>query len=95
MARIPPSVSNLGERRNGASRNTLVHRVSAEFNEMPCLLLTRGQARRLFALRADVCDRVLATLVADGTLTRLPDDRFRLSEAVRAVRTDRLRASIA
>ena len=42
---------------------------------MPCLRLTPGQAQRLFGLRADVCARVLAGLVDEGTLTlRVPDE---------------------
>jgi hypothetical protein len=38
--------------------------VAGEFADMPHLRLTRAQARRLFDLRDDICDRVLATLVA-------------------------------
>lgn len=46
---------------------------------MPCLRLTRPQAQRLFGLRADVCDRILGTLLTRGTLTRESDDRDRLT----------------
>ena len=53
---------------------------SREFSEMPCLRLTRGQAQRLFALRADVCERVLAALVNDHTLTCGADDRYRITD---------------
>ena len=66
------------ERRNTASRRQLLLRVQSEFFEMPCLRLTGGQARRLFALRSDVCDRVLAALVSDGTLTCGADARYGL-----------------
>ena len=68
------------DRRNHASRQALLRRVYSEFSEMPCLRLTRGQAQRLFSLRTDVCDRVLATLVRDGVLMRGADDRFRLND---------------
>jgi hypothetical protein len=58
----------------------LIERVAGEFNEMRCLRLTAPQAQRLFGLRADVCHRVLAGLVADGTLVHGTDGRYRLSE---------------
>lgn len=70
------NVPSIDDRRNGASRLQLLHRIRAEFHEMPCLRLTCGQARRLFGMRPDVCDRVLATLVGEGTLTRGPDGRY-------------------
>lgn len=65
------------DRRDPASRHQLLSRVRAEFEEMPCLRLTHGQAQRLFGLRADVCDRVLAALVAERTLCRDLDGRYR------------------
>jgi hypothetical protein len=69
------------ERRHQPSRDALITRVTAEFHEMPCLRLTGGQAQRLFDLRPDVCQRVLATLVRDGTLTCDPEQRYRLNDA--------------
>jgi hypothetical protein len=56
------------DRRDDSSRHELLERVYGEFREMPCLRLTAAQARRLFGLRADVCERILAGLVADGRL---------------------------
>ena len=64
------------DRRNIASRERLLQRVRSEFEEMPCLRLTRGQVQRLFGLRADVCERLLAGLVDEGTLMRGPDGRY-------------------
>ena len=64
------------DRRNIASRERLLERVRSEFHEMPCLRLTRGQVQRLFGLRADVCQRLLATLIEDGTLTCGRDERY-------------------
>ena len=52
------------ERRNHASRDQLVRRVRAEFEEMPRMRLTAAQTKRLLGLREDVVARVLATLVA-------------------------------
>jgi hypothetical protein len=46
----------------------LVRRIQMEYIEMPGLALTRGQARRLWNLDAEVCDQVLATLVAEEFL---------------------------
>jgi hypothetical protein len=74
---IRPSI---GDRRNSAARQTLLQRVSAEFQEMPCMRLTAGQARRLFGLRSDVCQRILTTLVRQGTLS-CDGERFRYNDA--------------
>jgi hypothetical protein len=68
------------ERRTTTSREGLRRRVRGEFEEMPCLRLTFAQARRLFGLRADVCERVLTELVRERTLMRGPDDRYRLRD---------------
>ena len=64
------------DRRNAPSREALLRRIRAEFNEMTCLRLTCGQAQRLFGLRRDICERVLASLVAEHTLTQGPDARY-------------------
>jgi hypothetical protein len=69
------------DRRDKLSREALLQRVRGEFHEMPCLRLTRGQAQRLFGLRADICQRVLATLLRDGALTCDSDGRYRLNDA--------------
>ena len=82
------------DRRDAASRLQLLCRVKAEFEEMPSLRLTRGQAQRLFGLRADVCERVLATLVRDHTLCVGADDRYRMFEDVAWRRSERLGADL-
>lgn len=69
------------DRRDEASRNALLVRVSAEFEEMPGLRLTPSQVQRLFGLRPDVCERVLATLLRDGTLTCDCEARYVLTES--------------
>jgi hypothetical protein len=71
-----PYVRARPDRRNSVSRRQLLDRVRAEFGEMPCLRLTRGQAQRLFGIRPDVCERVFAILVGDGTLTCGSDARY-------------------
>jgi hypothetical protein len=66
----------LPDRRDARSREQLLARVRAEFEEMPCLRLTLAQAVRLFALREDVCARVLATLVNERALWRGLDGQY-------------------
>jgi hypothetical protein len=79
MSEMPPRLARRPERRDDRSRVDLIRRVSGEFFEMPCLRLTRAQARRLFGLPPDICDRVLARLIRDGVLTIGDDDRYGLS----------------
>jgi hypothetical protein len=68
--------SMTADRRDQASRQQLLAAVRAEFDELPCHRLTAAQVRRLFDLRPDICDRVLATLVRDHTLWIGCDDRY-------------------
>jgi hypothetical protein len=70
------------ERRNHASRDALLVRVCAEFEEMPGLRLTPPQVQRLFGLRPDVCQRVLAALVHDGMLACDANGRYELTGAL-------------
>jgi hypothetical protein len=74
------------ERRDTTSREQLLWRVRGEFEEMPCLRLTCAQARRLFGLPADVCERVLTELVRDRALLRGADDRYRIRDDARCRR---------
>jgi hypothetical protein len=58
---------------------TVVHRVRAEFREMPGLQLTPSQAMRLWGVELEMCRRVIDELVdvaflrwtAAGTVTRI------------------------
>ena len=70
----------MADRRNHPQREALVRRIAGEFTEMPCLRLTPAQARRLFALRADICDRILAALVREGVLIFDHNGRYGLDE---------------
>ena len=81
MFAAAPPVKPGQDRRHNPSREALLQRVTGEFTEMPCLRLTRGQAQRLFGMSPDVCGRVLATLVSDGTLTFGADERYRLNDS--------------
>lgn len=52
-------------------------RVRAEFGSLPGLALTAEQARLIFELDVEMCDRILAALVAEGFLSRTPHGAFR------------------
>ena len=67
--RVEPD-GNSSERRNPASREALLRRITVEYQDMPGLLLTLPQAQRLFGLRDDICLRVLQALVNDAILRR-------------------------
>ena len=54
----------------------LLRRVQAEFLEMPGLLLTEAQVRRLWNLDAATCTTVLAELVRARFLVRTPHGAF-------------------
>jgi hypothetical protein len=66
----PPEPARRTERRNLDSRRRLLRRIRVEYAEMPGLRLTATQAARLFALRIDVCVRVLGQLVEVQELRR-------------------------
>jgi hypothetical protein len=60
----------------GSDDADLLLRVSAEFHEMPDLVITVGEAARLFAVDRSRCRRILDTLVSKGVLTS--DGRVRV-----------------
>jgi hypothetical protein len=49
---------------------TLLQRVQSEYHEMPGLMLTEAQAKRLWGMDAAMCRAVLATLLERGFLRR-------------------------
>jgi hypothetical protein len=51
-------------------------RIEMEYREMPDLKLTFWQARRLWNLDDEVCERALSELVASKFLHRTPDGRY-------------------
>jgi hypothetical protein len=63
-------VKHQKERRNHVLRRELLRRIRVEYVEMPGLCLTVTQAQRLFALREDICSRVLNELVDAQCLRR-------------------------
>ena len=70
------------DRRDVASRVALVERFRAEFREMPGLWVTRAEARRLFGVPEDICQRVLDALVGEGTLIRTGRGIYRKPPAI-------------
>ena len=59
-----------GERRDTVRRAAIVRRISAEFREMPGLVLSIKQASRLLGIDESACERILASLAKDGLLRR-------------------------
>ena len=52
-------------------------RVRDEFGALPGLALTAEQARLVFDLDREMCDRILGALVAEGFLARTPQGAYR------------------
>jgi len=74
VARLPEAVRI--ERRDVAARSALVWRIHSEFEEMPGLSLTVGQAAKLFGLPADIASRILEQLTDRRVLRRRNDGQF-------------------
>lgn len=58
----------LAERRDLVGCEARLHRVLAEFTEMPGLALTLQQAARLFGLSTDLCAGILSQHIRQGRL---------------------------
>jgi hypothetical protein len=58
------------------SQAVITERVRGEFKEMPGLVLTLAQVRRLWSLDASTCNDVLSQLVEAGFLSRTADGGF-------------------
>jgi len=79
---IPARLVPTRDRRNATGRAGLVLRVQHEYEEMPGLTLTADQARRLFALRSDICQRVLDELIRSRVLERTRQGQYVLHRTV-------------
>ena len=60
----------------GLAFEQLAQRVRSEYKEMPGLNVTRDQARCLWALEPETCDRLLAYLVHTGFLIRTSQNTY-------------------
>jgi hypothetical protein len=74
-----PSAASKVERRNMASRDALLRRVSSEFDEMRGTSVTLPQATRLFGLSREICERIFVRAITEGHMRRSLDGRFRRS----------------
>jgi hypothetical protein len=73
----PPAAKASIDRRNFASRSSLIDRIRGEFGEMPGISLTLEQASRLFGVPPEVGARILQRLVDERVLARSADGRYR------------------
>ena len=64
------------ERRDWITREQLARRVRNEFEEMPGLRLTFGQAKLLFGLEHGCCQRILHELATSGYLVQMKNGLF-------------------
>jgi len=77
---ITETHANLGSDRLplevGLAFEQLAQRVRSEYREMPGLNVTRDQARCLWALEPETCDRLLDHLVRTGFLIRTTQNTY-------------------
>jgi hypothetical protein len=76
IARLPAAVP--AERRDLPARYALLRRIHSEFEEMPGLSVTPGQAARLFGLPPDIAERILERLADADVLRHRRDGQFAL-----------------
>jgi len=74
VAHLPPLVPI--ERRNQAARYALLRRIYREFEDVPGLSVTPGQAAKLFGLSPDVALRILQRLSDAQVLRQRCDGQF-------------------
>ena len=53
-----------------------LHRIQAEYREMPGLSLTQPQMQRLWGLEPDLCDALIESLVSARVLKRTATGHF-------------------
>ena len=69
---LPPA----GERRDLASREAVVRRIVAEFQDMPGLVLSLKQASRFLGIDQAACARILTALTQAGVLRRSANEYY-------------------
>ena len=60
-----------------------LHLIQAEYQEMPCLSLTKPQIQRLWGLEAFLCDALVDALVAARVLRRTASGTYVAANADR------------
>ena len=63
-----------------------VRLIRAEFDEMPGLVLTCAQIRRMWGISADECVGVMSRLVAEGFVVRRLDGSYARPSDIHVVR---------
>ena len=64
------------DRRDAASRETLLELFRSEMRHAPGLALTLAQAARLFNIQQDACERLVGALAREGLIHVRQDGRF-------------------
>jgi hypothetical protein len=64
------------ERRDLLRREAMVRRITAEFRELPGLVLSLKQASRFLGIDVDACARILADLTEAGVLRRTDSQAY-------------------
>jgi hypothetical protein len=63
-------------RKAALSRDSLIGAIHEDFEEMPCMRLTRAQFRRLWNLTAGDSDQLVRGLIASGFLSEDTEGRI-------------------
>ena len=71
-----PARSQKYERRDLASREAVVRRIVAEFQDMPGLVLSLKQASRFLGVDQAACARILTALTQAGVLRRSASEYY-------------------
>ena len=92
-APVPPSLNDVKgrpigmglpaggrERRDLVRREAIVRRITAEFRDMPGLVLSIKQASRFLGVDEAACARILASLTQSGVLRRKDSETFARQE---------------
>jgi hypothetical protein len=69
------------ERRDWVRREAIVRRITAEFRELPGLVLSLKQASRFLGVDEAACARILAILTEAGVLRRTDTQAFARRES--------------
>jgi hypothetical protein len=73
---IPMALSAFNERRDLLRREAIVRRITAEFRELPGMVLTLKQASRFLGVDEAACERILTTLTTAGVLRRTDSQMY-------------------
>jgi hypothetical protein len=73
---MPTDSTGHTDRSTADANDTLLERFRSEMRHAPGLALTLAQTARLFNLRQDACERLVAALAEEGRLYIRPDGRI-------------------